>query len=130
LIDYEITVIYHPDLEIDLSKAADKVQKIFAEAGGEIAKTDDWGKRKLAYPIDKQSHGIYLFYLLKLSPDKVRKIEEKLKITDEVIRYLIVRVDLRAIKKAEEAKAKKAKKLKAEDENDKIEEGESDGEKL
>lgn len=110
---YEIAVIYHPDLEIDLSKATAKVEKVFTEAGGKITKTDDWGKRKLAYPVAKQQHGIYVFYSVELSPQKVRKVEEELKIADEVIRYLIIKVDLQAIKKAETAKALKAKKLAA-----------------
>jgi small subunit ribosomal protein S6 len=52
--NYEIAVLYHPDLEIDLEKAESRVTKIVADNGGKITKTDNWGKRKLAYPINKQ----------------------------------------------------------------------------
>jgi small subunit ribosomal protein S6 len=48
---YEIAVLYHPDLEVDLTKAEDRVKKIFADNGGKLTNTDNWGKRKLAYNI-------------------------------------------------------------------------------
>lgn len=107
---YEIAVLYHPDLEIDLEKASTKVEKIIVESGGKIAKTDNWGKRKLAYPIKKQEFAVYAIYNAELPAEAVSKIEKTLNITDEVIRFLITRPDLRAIAKAEAAKAEKAKK--------------------
>jgi len=107
---YEIAVLYHPDLEVDLSKAEQKVAKIFTGNGGKVVKTDNWGKRKLAYTIKKQEHAIYVFYTVELPGEGVRKVENSLNITDEVIRFLITRPDLKAIAKAELAKAEKAKK--------------------
>lgn len=107
---YEFAVLYHPDLEVDLSKAEEKVTKIIADNGGKITATDNWGKRKMAYPIKKQEHAIYVFYTVEMPGEGVRKVEGILNITDEVIRYLIVRPDLKAIAKAEVAKAEKAKK--------------------
>lgn len=107
---YEIAVLYHPDLEIDLEKATAKVEKIFKDNGGKVVNTDNWGKRKLAYSIKKQDHAIYVFYTIDLPAENVRKVEATLNITDEVIRFLITRPDLKAIAKAEAAKADKAKK--------------------
>lgn len=107
---YEVAILYHPDLEIDLDKAASKIQKIFAENKGKITNTDNWGKRKLAYPINKQEHSVYVFYTVELPPENVRKVETALNILDEVIRFLITRPDLKAIAKAEAVKAEKAKK--------------------
>jgi small subunit ribosomal protein S6 len=107
---YEIAVLYHPDLEIDLEKATSKVEKIIADNSGSIVNTDNWGKRKLAYPINKNESAIYVFYTVELPAQNVRKVEAILNITDEVIRFLITRPDLKAIAKAEEAKAEKAKK--------------------
>ena len=107
---YEIAVLYHPDLEVDLSKAEEKVTKLITSNGGKIVATDNWGKRKLAYTIKKQEHGIYVFYTVELPGENVKKVETTLNITDEVIRYLISRPDLKAIAKAEAAKAEKAKK--------------------
>lgn len=107
---YEIAVLYHPDLEVDLTKAEERVTKIITDNGGKITATDNWGKRKLAYTIKKQEHAVYVFYTVEMPGEGVKKTEATLNITDEVIRYLIVRPDLKAIAKAEAAKADKAKK--------------------
>ena len=107
---YEIAILYDPGLEIDLDKATNKVEKIFKDNGGKLVKTDNWGKRKLAYPINKQDHAVYVFYTLDLPGEGVAKIESSLNIADEVIRFLITKPDLKSIAKAEAAKADKAKK--------------------
>jgi small subunit ribosomal protein S6 len=107
---YEVAVLYHPDLEIDLEKATAKVEKIFTDNGGKVVNVDNWGKRKLAYPIKKNEHAVYVFYTLELPAEGVRKVESTLNITDEVVRFLITRPDLKAIAKAETAKEEKAKK--------------------
>lgn len=107
---YEIAVLYHPDLEIDLEKATSKVEKLITSSGGKIVNTDNWGKRKLAYPIKKQEYAMYVFYTVDMPAEGVAKVEGTLNITDEVIRYLIVKPDLKAIDRAEKAKAEKAKK--------------------
>ena len=107
---YEIAVLYHPDLEIDLEKATGKVEKIFTDNGGKVVNADNWGKRKLAYPIKKNEYAVYVFYTVELPAESVRKVESVLNITDEVVRFLITRPDLKAIAKAEALKAEKAKK--------------------
>ena len=107
---YEIAVLYHPDLEIDLEKATSRVEKIFTDNGGKVVNSDNWGKRKLAYPIKKNEHAVYVIYTVEFPAQSVRKVESILNITDEVIRFLITRPDLKAIAKAEALKAEKAKK--------------------
>lgn len=107
---YEIAVLYHPDLEVDISKAEEKVTKIITSNGGAITAADNWGKRKLAYIIKKQEHGIYVFYTVEIPGEGVKKVEGILNITDEVLRYLISKTDLKAIAKAQAAKEEKAKK--------------------
>ena len=106
--EYEIAVLYHPDLEVDLTKAEDKLKKIVTDNGGEVTAIDNWGKRKLAYDIKGNEHAVYVFYTTMVPPQGVMKIESTLNITDEVIRFLITRPDLKAIAKAEAAKAIKA----------------------
>ena len=108
---YEIAIIYHPDLEVDLTKAEARVTKIFTDNGGKVVSTDNWGKKKLMYPIAKNEHGVYVFYTVDVPPESVQKIEGILNITDEVIRYLIVRLDPKEIAKAEAAKAAKAERI-------------------
>lgn len=110
---YEVAVLYHPDLEIDLEKATSRVEKIFTDNGGEIKNTDNWGKRKLAYPIKKNEHAVYVFYTVEFPAESVLKVESTLNITDEVIRFMITRPDLKAIAKAEALKEEKAKKAAA-----------------
>ncbi|MEO6761073.1 MAG: 30S ribosomal protein S6 [Candidatus Saccharimonadales bacterium] len=105
---YEIAVLYDPDLEIDLEKATSRVEKIFADNGAKVTNADNWGKRKLAYPIKKNEHAVYVFYTLDIPAESVRKIETTLNITDEVIRFLITRPDLKAIAKADATKTLKA----------------------
>ena len=110
---YEIAVLYHPDLEIDLDKASKKVEKAIVDNGGKITKTDNWGKRKLAYPIAKQEFAVYVFYTVEMPAEAVIKIEQTFNITDEIIRFMITRPDLKAAAKAEELKAEKAAKAAA-----------------
>ena len=55
---YELTVLLHPDLEIDLEKPLAKVEKIITDNGGKIAATDNWGKKRLAYAIKKQDFAV------------------------------------------------------------------------
>jgi len=107
---YEIAVLYHPDLEIDLDKAENRVKKIVTDNGGKVVSADNWGKRKLAYTIKKHEYAVYVFYTVELPAESVRKVEGTLTITDEVIRFLITRPDLKAIAKAEALKAEKAAK--------------------
>lgn len=110
---YEVAVLYHPDLEVDLTKAEEKVTTIITNNGGSITATDNWGKRKLAYPIAKQDYAVYVFYTAEIPGEGLKKIESTLNITDEVIRYLITKPDLKKIAKAEAAKAEKAAKAAA-----------------
>lgn len=121
---YEIAILFDPQLEIDLTKAASKIEKIISDNNGKIKKTDNWGKKKLAYTIAKQDHAIYVFYDVEMPAESVAKIESTLNITDEVIRFMIIRPDLKAIAKAEEAKADKAKKAAARGEEHKDDEAE------
>lgn len=107
---YEVAVLYHPDLEIDLEKGSNKVEKIFADNNGKVVNVDNWGKRKLAYQIKKSESAVYVIYTVEMPAENVRKVESVLNITDEVIRFLITKPDLKAIAKAEAMKAEKAKK--------------------
>jgi small subunit ribosomal protein S6 len=123
---YDIAVLYDPDLEVDLEKATSRVEKIFTDNGATIKNVDNWGKRKLAYQIAKHDMAIYVFYTVEMPGANVQKLESVLNITDEVIRFLITRPDLKAIAKAEAAKALKleqaAKRGESDDKEDEDEE--------
>ena len=96
--DYELTVLFHPDLEMNLEPATTKVKELVEKHGGKIITEDNEGKKHLAYPIKKQDYAVYCFYTVQLPPTAPSKIESTLNITDEVIRYLLVSVDPRKVK--------------------------------
>ena len=91
--EYELTVLIHPDLEADLEKPLTKVRDIVKNAGGEIVSEDNWGKKKLAYKINREDFAVYVFMDVKLPADAPLKISNTLNTTDEVLRYLLVKVD-------------------------------------
>jgi small subunit ribosomal protein S6 len=93
---YELTVLFHPDLEIDLEKPLKKLEGIITDNGGKIVSQDNWGKRKLAYPIKKQDFAVYVLSEVSIAPANAGKVQNLLNITDEVIRYLMVEKDLKA----------------------------------
>ena len=100
--DYELTVLIHPDFESDLEKALDKVRGLVAANGGEIVKEDNWGKKKLAYAIKGQDFAIYVAMDVKLPATAPLKISNTLNITDEVLRYLLVKAEVRPVVESEE----------------------------
>lgn len=105
--EYELTILMHPDLEVDLDPSLKKVRDIITSAGGKIDKENSWGKRKLAYPIKKENFAVYICLNLQLPAEAVLKISNTLNITDEVIRYLLVAIDEKTKAKLEEAKKTK-----------------------
>jgi small subunit ribosomal protein S6 len=87
---YELVVLLHPDLEIDVDSPISKLETLIKNVGGTISKRDNWGKKRLAYSVKKQQFGIYIFFELELEPEAVRALETQLLITEEVIRFLLV----------------------------------------
>ena len=107
----------HPDLEMNMSPATDKVQKLIEDNGGKITKETNEGKKRLAYKIDGQEFAIYYYYEVDLPADAPANISNVLNITDEVIRYLLVSVDPRKAK----MEAKRASRTEDEDNNEEAE---------
>ena len=101
--EYELTVLIHPDLEADLEAPLGKVRDIITTAGGTIIREDNWGKKKLAYKINKEDFAVYVYLEVNLPADAPLKISNTLNITDEVLRYLLVTVDEKAKKALEQA---------------------------
>ncbi len=104
--EYELTVLIHPDLEADLETPLKKVRDIVTNAGGVIKTEDNWGKKKLQYPIKREEFAVYVYFDVELPADAPLKISNVFNITDEVLRYLLVKAD----PKARAALAEQAKK--------------------
>jgi small subunit ribosomal protein S6 len=107
---YEIVVLLHPDLEIDLEKPQKKIEKIIKDVGGKIQVTDNWGKRRLAYPITGLDYAVYIYYEVEIDNDKVAEIDATFNITNEILRHMItVHIDRSAEDAEAEERARKAK---------------------
>lgn len=115
--NYELTVLIHPDLEMNLEPALDKVKKLIDANGGKIIKEENDGKKRLAYAIDSQEFAVYYYFELELPAAAPAKISTALNITDEVLRYLLVTVDERKLKMEAHRKARKASDAEAKEEN-------------
>ncbi len=96
--NYELTLLFHPDLEMNLEPATTKVKELIEKNGGKITKEVNDGKKHLAYPIKGQDFAVYYYYEVELPADAPKKMESVLNITDEVLRYLMVTVDERKLK--------------------------------
>lgn len=120
---YELVVLLHPDLEIDVDTPTAKLEKMVESAGGKIARRDNWGKKRLAYRIKHQDFAVYIYFELLMDPAKAHLFERNLLLAEEVMRYLFVSKEV--IKDRPEL----AKKPKASVESNKAGEGE-DGKKL
>lgn len=121
---YELTVLIHPDLEMNLAPATDKVEKLIKDNGGKIVKETNEGKKKLAYEVKGQEFAIFYYYELELPADAPRKISTALNITDETLRYLLVKTDERKAKL--EAKQKARRPVEAEEGEDNEENNEEE----
>ena len=91
---YESTFIARPDISSQqVDGLAEQFREILTEAGGEIAKTEYWGLRSLAYRIKKNRKGHYYFMNIDAPPEAISAMEHTMRINEDVIRYLTVRVD-------------------------------------
>lgn len=100
--EYELTVLIHPDLEVDIETPLKKVREIITGNGGSIIKEDNWGKKRLAYKIKAQDFAVYVYMDVSLPADAPLKISNTFNITDEVLRYLLVTVDEKGRRALEE----------------------------
>jgi small subunit ribosomal protein S6 len=91
---YELMLVIRPDVADDKSQAlVDRTTRQIATAGGQIVKVAPWGRRRLAYPIDRHREGSYHIILFEAPPEAIVELEHSLLITEEVIRHLVTRVD-------------------------------------
>jgi len=88
---YELTVVINPNLDEEAIKAelAD-VQALIERFGGTIEKVDEWGKRRLAYEINKVNEGYYTFITFSAEPSTPVELEKRMRIKENVLRYLVI----------------------------------------
>ena len=90
--DYELVVILSPEIEEgNMDASIDRVQQSIRSHGGEIVESNNWGRRRLAYPIRRHLEGNYVVSQIKLDPAEVPGLESGLRISEEVLRHLILK---------------------------------------
>jgi len=92
---YELVYILPPDsTEQQITEIHDQVASVVSRMGGQIEKTDNWGRRKLAYEIGPHKEGVYVLEVINTqSGELVKELDRRLKVMDQVVRHLVVRVD-------------------------------------
>ena len=91
---YELVYILPPDsTEQQVADIHEQVESVVSRLGGQIEKTENWGRRKLAYEIGRHKEGIYVLTVINGSGEVMKEIDRRLKVLDQVVRHLAVRVD-------------------------------------
>ena len=104
---YELIYVLRPDApEEEINQLHTQVGEIVGRMGGTIEKTDQWGRRKLAYEIGHHKEGFYVLETILGSGELMKEIDRRLKVTEGLLRHLIVRVD-EAYTKADRARTKR-----------------------
>ena len=91
---YELALVINAKIEDDArTDAIEKIKALIEKFGGEITNVDEWGKKKLAYEIQKMHEGFYYFIQFEADSQCPAEIERHVRIMDNVLRYLVVRKD-------------------------------------
>lgn len=91
---YEVVFIVHPDrTDEEARKVVERLGEVVAREGGEVIKVEEWGKRKLAYKVQKQFKGIYFLVQFAGNGRVVSEVERMLRISDDVLKYLTVSLE-------------------------------------
>lgn len=92
--DYELALIFSPELTEDgLETSVNKISQFITERNGTLAEVAKWGKKKLAYPIRHFLEGNYVVARFQMSPKLMRELEASLQISEDLLRYLLTRVN-------------------------------------
>ncbi len=104
---YELMFISSPNTtDEDINKLTTQIEHAVTDRGGTITKIEPWGRRKLAYKIEKFEEGIYTLVHIEGTGQEIAEVERRLRVTDSVIRYMSVRTD-EDLKRAAKMKAKR-----------------------
>jgi len=107
--DYELGFILNPEVsEEETRTILDRLEQIVANYGGQVVKVNQWGRRRLAYPIERHRDGLYIFIDMILTPETVAELERTLKVSEVVMRYMARRRDPKAVQKEREEREARA----------------------
>jgi small subunit ribosomal protein S6 len=90
--DYEMVVILDPGVgDESISTSLERLEQAITSRGGEVVDVNNWGRRRLAYPIKRNLEGNYVVSQIKLEPSQVTALESSLRIREDVLRHLIIK---------------------------------------
>jgi small subunit ribosomal protein S6 len=94
MLQYETIFMTDPNLtDEEIDAITQLVESIVTTSGGKVLKTEKWGKRRLAYPVDHREEGIYALMLLECPPAQVKEIDRRYRMNDRILRHLTVRME-------------------------------------
>ena len=101
--DYELGLIINPEVSEEETRAIlDRVEQIVTNSGGQVIKVNQWGRRRLAYPIERHRDGFYVFIDMILTSETVIELERTLKVSETVLRHMVKRRDPKVVQKERE----------------------------
>ncbi len=101
--DYELGFILNPEVSEEQTRAIlERLEQIVKNYDGQVVKVNQWGRRRMAYPIEHHRDGYYVFIDMILTPETVLELDRNLKVSEEVLRHLVKRRDPKAVQKERE----------------------------
>lgn len=90
-VEYELVYIIQPNLdEAGITELNDRIAQSIATQGGSITKTEVWGRRGLAYPIEKHIEGYYMLHHLDMPGEGVKAVEQTMRFSEDIMRFLVM----------------------------------------
>jgi len=106
--DYELGFILNPEVSEEATRSLlERIQQIVVSHDGQVVKVNQWGRRRLAYPIEHNRDGYYIFIDMILTPETVAEIEHMLQVSEVVLRHMVKRRDPKAVQKEREERAER-----------------------
>jgi small subunit ribosomal protein S6 len=107
---YEVVFIVDPDTsEEDLTRLTENLRAIVTDQGGNVTKSEVMGRRQLAYKVGRKNEGVYVLFEIEGTGREIAELERRMRVSDQVLRYLTVRVD-EDRQRAEKLRARRARK--------------------
>ena len=108
---YELIYVVAPDVgEDEVSAVHEEVSALVSRFDGRIVKTDNWGRRRLAYEIKRHTEGTYVLELIEGSGEMLRELDRRLRVLDQIMRHLVVRID-RELNVADRARTRRKRRV-------------------
>ncbi len=101
--DYELGFILNPEVNEEQTGAVlSRISQIVTNYDGQIIRVNQWGRRRMAYPIEHNRDGYYVFIDMILTPETVAELDRTLKVSEDILRHMVIRRDPKAVKKERE----------------------------